>query len=239
MKYRFVNTKLRLYLLAFLGLLLTACETNSTPKPPINDPEQHLAEREAALKALEWFKVSGGLGIWTDDENISARIAWNEAGDTMSLTLVAPLGLGTINLERNEYEAVLTRGNSVIGRGPSADRVLQQGLRLERPIPLNQMSEWLRGLPGDGKNIKRDERERIESLQYRDSEGLTWRARFLSYTQSEGLELPAVITATGGPYNVSLKLREWVLASSDGNTEPGKNPVNEVKSPQRLAIPGQ
>lgn len=232
--------------LGLLALALIGCQPANSIKPVVDDPEQQIVLREAALSSLPGFTVRGGLGIWTDDETISARMAWQEsADDTVSLTLVAPLGLGTVLLQRDDRGAVLKRGNKIIGQGASADRVLQQGLALERPIPLEQMSQWLRGLPGAGQKIRRDDRGRLESLEYRDSGGLNWRARFLKYTDLDGLEVPALIFANGGPYNVRLKLRDWLLASSDqistqeSTRESTEQSTNNGKLPQRLAIPGQ
>ena len=224
-----------------VALTLIGCQPANSIKPVVDDTEQQIALREAALSALPGFTVRGGLGIWTDDETISARMAWREAADSVSLTLVAPLGLGTLELQRDDQGAILRRGNKVIGRGASADQVLQQGLALERPIPLEQMSAWLRGLPGAGQKIQRDDRGRLKTLQYRDSGGLNWQARFLKYTEIDGLEVPTLISANGGPYNVRLKLRNWLLASSDQNStqEPSREPTDTGKLPQRLAIPGQ
>ena len=233
-----------------VALALIGCQPATSIKPVVDDSEQQIVLREAALSSLPGFTVRGGLGIWTDDETISARMAWREAADdSVSLTLVAPLGLGTILLQRDDRGAILTRGNKVIGQGASADHVLQQGLALERPIPLEQMSQWLRGLPGAGQKIQRDDRGRLESLEYRDSGGLNWRARFLKYTDLDGLDVPALIFANGGPYNVRLKLRDWLLASSDqistqestreSTQQSTQQSTNNGKLPRRLAIPGQ
>ena len=236
--------------LGLLAVVLVGCQPANSVKPVIDDREQLIFLREDALASLSGFTVRGGLGIWTDDETISARMAWREAADnSVSLTLVAPLGLGTVELQRDDRGAILTRGNKVIGQGASADQVLQQGLALERPIPLEQMSQWLRGLPGAGQKIQRDDRGRLKSLQYRDSGGLNWRAQFLKYTDLDGLDVPALIFANGGPYNVRLKLRDWLLASSEqistqestreSSQDSSQEPTNNGKLPQRLAIPGQ
>lgn len=236
-----MNASRGMAVLGLLTLLLTGCQPAESIKPVAADSDQQIASRDAALSSLDAFTVRGGLGIWTDDESISARMTWRQAADTVSLTLVAPLGLGTLDFYRDDQGAILKRGNAVIGRGASADQVLQQGLALERPIPLEQMSAWLRGLPGAGRKIQRDARGRIEALQYRDSGGMNWQARFLKYTVLEGLEVPALISAKGGPYNVRLKLQDWLLASTVQNSakESTQEATDTGKLPQRLAIPGQ
>jgi len=240
MKARIVVEICRVLALAIIALSLAACQSVASKIPvDASDTEQRITSREAALSSLDWFTVKGGLGIWTDEESISARMDWSQAPGELLVTLVAPLGLGTMELHRDDAGATLTRGTSVIERGPSADRVLQRGLALEQPIPLNQMSIWLRGLPGEADKVKRDERGRIDALEYRDGGGVAWQANFLKYTEFDGLEVPALISARGGPYNVRLKLQDWVLASAEDGDVTEKSQNNNGKSTKRLAIPSQ
>ena len=186
--------------------------------------------REAALGLLNEFSFSGGLGIWTSEQSIPARIVWRQSVSGLHLSLSGPLGLGDMKLEQSADEAILKRGNEAVAAGASADQVVQQGLGLAAPIPIEQLKQWVRGLPGDAESVVRDERGRLASLRYRDATGTRWEARFKRYTDFNDLAVPSLITASGGSFSVRLVLKNW--KTSLDSVVPESNESNN-----RLSIP--
>ena len=57
--------------LLLAALLVSAC--GSAPLKETPNPEA----RQALLERLDQFRVTGGLGVWTDKESISTRIDCN------------------------------------------------------------------------------------------------------------------------------------------------------------------
>ncbi len=220
-----------------LSLLLGACQSVTQPAGQNTDQNastrQALAQRhEAMLAERDEFRVDGGLGIWTDEENLSARLLWEQTPQVLHLTLEGPLGLGTMQLADTEGMATLHRGNRLLSRGRSADTVLQQGLGLTAPVPLNELAFWVRGLPGNASRIMRDDEGKLSSLQFTDEQGTRWQARFRRYDNWDGVAVPALITASGGPYSVRLLLKNWSYVT--------KTVVSETpESNNRLSIPGR
>lgn len=205
-------------------LLLNACATPEHSKTLL--PEQ----RSLQLQALNHYQVTGGIGIWTDKESISARINWVETPEELTLQMSGPLGIGNMELVSRPNAASLSRSGVVISTGPSVDQVLQSGLGLSAPVPMQQLRRWVRGLPGNANSVERDADGKLSSLQFVDGQGMRWQARFLQYSNLNGLAVPALITASGGPYSVRLRLKEW------RRTDEGAMP-DKKQSDTRLAIP--
>ena len=219
--------------LGCLLLLISACQTvPSDNTPGVEARDSNIAAREAILSGLDTFSLAGGLGIWTDEESISAKIDWQQAPNSLTLKFTGPLGLGDMTLVDDGQSVTLQRGNRLLATGESADTVLQDGLGLAAPVPLDQIRLWVRGLPGAAISFVRDAQGRLSSLRFKDKEGIDWQARFLGYTRLEEVSVPALITASGGPYSVRLRLKNWQLVTT--------SVVPELpESNKRLAIPGR
>jgi outer membrane lipoprotein LolB len=226
-------------LLVFVGFQ-ASCQGSGT-KPIAIDPASaaaatsaaaRIALRQAELSRRDRFEVAGGLGIWTDEQTLSARLSWQQLPDRTVVSLSGPLNMGNLLLLDEDGQATLTRGNTVISRGVSADEVLQQGLGLAAPVPVTELRHWIRGLPGRADSVVHDEEGKLASLRYTDTQGTHWQARFRQYAPWDGLQVPSLITASGGPYSLRLVLKNWQSASTSAV------PV-VPESNNRLPIPGR
>lgn len=207
-----------------------ACFTLVGCVTPARKEVVDLAVRQQQMEALTQFRFNGGLGIWTDDESVSARIKWQQDDEQLDVKLTGPLGIGNVNLTSKPGNAVLTRAGTVVSQGRSVDLVLQRGLGLLAPVPIEQLQNWVRGLPGNAKSVERDAQGKLSSLRFTDEQGTNWRARFLRYADLDGLDVPSLITASGGPYSVRLVLKNWQIVTE--SVVPKKPQSNT-----RLAIP--
>ena len=149
-----------------------------------------MAARDAELRAFERFRVRGGLGVWNEETSLTARIDWRQAGEALELGLRGPLGLGSARLTDGPDGAAFRRGEAPPVRGASAGEVLQRALGLAAPVPIEQLASWLRGLPGEAEEVRRDAEGRLETLRWTDGSGTRWRARVRRYTTLGELELP-------------------------------------------------
>jgi len=209
---------------ALLSLSLCACVTQRV-EPTLNG-----SERQAALQSLTEFGFRGGLGIWTDEQSIAARLTWQQTPEQLEVQLSGPLGIGDLQLVDKAGIAVLSRAGKPVAEGPLVDTVLQRGLQLAAPVPVRQLQQWVKGLPGNAESVENDEQGRLSSLLYRDEQGTRWEARFLKYSNLDGLLLPSLITASGGDYSIRLVLRDW-------RSEVMSSVPEKEQSNTRLAIP--
>jgi len=106
-------------------------------------------------------------------------------------------------------------------------------------VPLDQLALWLRGLPGDARDVRRDARGRLESLRWRDAGGTTWQARVLDWTTLDGLDLPALVSARGADHRLRLVLRDWSAGDVADGPAAGATDGDELTpAGTRREVPG-
>ena len=214
----------RLWCVLLVSLSLGACVTQ-----PVQQT-QDASVRQAALQSLDEFGFRGGLGIWTDEQSVSARIVWQQSKQQLQVQLSGPLGIGDMQLVDGPERAILKRAGQLVSEGPVVDQVLQEGLGLAAPVPVQQLQQWVKGLPGNAKSVETDAQGKLSSLQFMDELGTRWEARFLRYSDLDGLKVPSLITASGGEYSVRLVLKDWHKGKAPSVTK-------TEQSNTRLAIP--
>jgi outer membrane lipoprotein LolB len=226
--------------MGLLSFLLAGCQSvadaTGARTAAVTATEQRMAgqirAREDRLLERQAFQVQGGLGIWTDEESVSARVLWQQDADQLNLTLTGPLGMGTLELVSTAAGASITRGDTLLATGRSPDDTLRRVLALAAPVPVGELAFWIRGLPGNANSVARDTQGRLLSLRYVDDEGTSWHARFRRYSSWDGVQVPALITASGGDYSVRLVLKDWLYPTPSAAPE-------KVGPYIRLPIPGR
>ncbi len=217
----FLHRLVRGSLVSILAVSLVSCA---------NQPAKDAGISSATLSN---FAVSGGLGIWTTTENISSRMRWQQRGDDFTFDLTAPLGLASIKLAHQNHSTTVSRGDVVVARSANPGVALQQALGLAIPVPVSQIAQWLKGQPGSASATQYNDAGLLRSLQYTDQSGTRWDAVVRDRTSFQGARVPSLITASGGPYQVRIVLKEWQALSDEPSPETSKTTNN------RLSIPAQ
>lgn len=213
--------------------MLSGCQSVPTAeKSAAQSSVASIQLREQKLRELTNFQFAGGLGIWTETESVPARIRWVQSNGDLELSFSGPLGLGELQLQDKAGFVTLFRGKTVVTSGTSSDDVVQRGLGLTAPVPVEELKQWVRGLAGTGEAIIRDSAGRLSSLRYVDGSGVRWSVRFKRYERVGELTLPTLISASGAAYSVRLLLKNWDLSTT--MVESGVNEPNK-----RLSIPGR
>jgi len=225
------NRSARIVAVLSMVLCTTALTACTAPVKGVSVNALPDAQRVIELQKRANWSVSGGIGIWTDAENITASMQWQQQSNNLDVTLSAPLGLGIIRVVETAAGAQLQRGATRLN-GPDASRLVQRALQLSVPVPLHELSAWMRGLPGTADEVAYDEKGRLAAIRYIDDAGVLWRANVRRYTQAADVSVPALITAKGGPYNVRLVLKRWNFSPIESDVLPSTN-----DSPKRLVIP--
>lgn len=235
------------FVLILTVLLLSAC--GAQPVKDVSDigaadaRKLELNAKRIALENLTAFRVMGGLGIWTEKESIATRVDWRQLNTNDFNVLVRlPAGISSARVVKQSGVSSVQIGSAEPVKGESASQLLQQSLGLSVAVPLEQLSLWIKGLPGDqAELVTYDEQNRLLTMSYRDTEGTLWRAKVLKYTSFEKLQVPALIIAKGGPYNLRLILKQWSALPADSNlslaTEQSSTPPKKASS--RLKVPGR
>jgi len=127
------------YFLLVAMVLLVACET--TPRLNIDASSQKLA-----ASSLDAFRVTGGLGVWTDQESISTRVVWQQVAGNFDIHIRLPAGLSSVRVTQNNGQATVRNGSAEPVTGESASLLLQQALGLGVAVPIEQMTVGEHGL---------------------------------------------------------------------------------------------
>jgi len=215
---------------------LRCCGAFSVPGAVANQALIDAIEQRTRWSMRASIGISAERTETSAAQSVSASLTWAEQPQKLDIALRGPLGIGGLTLTANPTQSTLRRGRSTfVDRDPSV--LVQRALNLAVPVPLNELSFWMRGLPGSGTDLQYDQQGRLQSLRYADSSGVDWQAAVKRYTNADGLSVPGLITAQGGPYNVRLVIKSWRFDSIESDNS-GENPAQN-DSNGRLSIPGR
>jgi outer membrane lipoprotein LolB len=204
----------RLRVLLVASLVLGGCATAPRTPPPVGDPLAAWGQRQAALRALERWQISGRVGVRSGDEQGQANVVWVRDGSRHRINLFGPFGGGRVVLTEDPGGAQLRDGKHETLEAPDARTVLYQ--RTGWDIPFDELQYWLTGVPAPGasNDLNLDAWGRLQTLR---QDG--WVVQVLEYEQEDRYELPRrlVISRAGGdaagrgPVEVKLVIKGWGL----------------------------
>jgi len=229
--------------------ILAGCAGSGGTVPSMPPEPGQIAAREQRLAALERYSVGGSFGYRDERQYLSAALDWRRDGDALALSLRAPLGLGRLDVRQDARGARVVRSGREALTGPSAAPLLRTALGLAAPVPLDQLGDWIRGLPGSAASeVERDEAGRLRTLVYRDATGQRWRTTVRRYREVGGLWLPSLLTAVSGERQLRLALVDWRVPDASAGPVPAEAPSGApseapvqapVEAPgRRLSLPG-
>ncbi len=130
-------------------LLLAGCAT--TPPPEELGDAEALARWQSTrvtLETIDRWNLRGKMGVRTGPKGGSATLKWEYTPNGQEIELYGPFGGGRVLISVDAEGALLrdTKGNEIYGA--SASEVLYR--RLGWHVPFDHLSDWARGLPGEG-----------------------------------------------------------------------------------------
>ena len=209
---------IRPLLLAAVTLAMTACTTVGTQKTPapavVETVSAAAAEAEAArvaaLRAQPDWTFQGRVAVSKGKDGGSGRIDWRQEGPRYVVELSAPVTRQSWKLSGDSHR----EGGRLEGLagGPRAGEDAQ-ALLLDATgwdIPVNQLPDWMRGLPTVGgeaqETIERDAEGRPRRIQQ-----WGWLIQYLDWYPAEPgrAALPRRIEASRGDAKVRLLVDQW------------------------------
>lgn len=192
---------LRLVLCLWLLVGLAGC--NLQPTPTNGAPDRVLEQR---LTDIARWQIDGKLAVRTPGQAESARLQWQQDGDSFDIHLSGPAGLKATHFYGMPGGVRFEQGD----RRESAGSVEAMSARLIGwPLPARQLTWWLRGLPAPG--------SRAQSLDYAAGGWLTaleqddWLIRFSDHHTVQGIRLPGRIDASRADTTITLIIKQWQL----------------------------
>jgi len=159
--------------------------------------------------ALLAFTLEARFSLRHEDKSYSGRLSWRHDGMNNELLLSSPFGQGMAEIVTSESGARLTSSDGKVYEASDAETLTRQVLGY--PLPLDQLTDWVRGWGAAAGISERDDLGRPLRLRH---EG--WLIDY-GYASDDPQAPPDRIFAerTGG-FELRLRIDEW------NSTLPGK-----------------
>ena len=93
--------------------------------------------------ALTAFSLEGRFSLRQQNKNASGKLSWRHSGQNNTLLLSSPLGQGIAEITTNDSGARLTTQDGQTYSAVNVETLTQQALGY--PLPLAQLTNWVRG----------------------------------------------------------------------------------------------
>lgn len=179
--------KLVLVAVLFLG----GCVT----QPPHETPSAH------EVSQLHHWLAQGRIGITGVARSGSGNFRWQQQGKVSQVNMHGPLGAGSISVLFDDTLHITLSNGAHYDADAALDVLSAQ---LGAPIPVKQMSYWLRGIPAPGDYQWVEGADKV--LQQSG-----WRIEYGEAMTVDGLQLPRKISATHDQARIRVVINEWTL----------------------------
>lgn len=201
---------LRSVALVLIMGMLTAC--NYLPKS-INKAPDNWSQTVTQRQQLSSWKITARLGLQTEDNGGSLDVYWNQKDEIYKIRLIAAMGQGAF-LIKGDAAGVLLKSSEGMAYAETADELLASSLGVN--IPLSGLHDWLRGIPAEGRQVRKqswDEQGQLHSLV---QDG--WNIEMSDYKKVGEHLLPHTFYLDRDDQpelEIRLLVRQWTLATSD------------------------
>lgn len=192
---RTIGRGLSAALLASSALLLSACAVAPTSPTTV----------APARAALDAFAMEGRFSLRNADKNYAGRLSWRHSAGRDELLLSSPLGQGMVEIVSEPGGARLTANDGKSYSAADAETLTRDVLGY--PLPLAQLTDWVRGRLRDAEESTVDAQGRPQSQR-----AAMWRIEY-GYDNDDPAAPPVRIFAEriGGGLELRLRIDEWSL----------------------------
>ncbi|MEX0447684.1 lipoprotein insertase outer membrane protein LolB [Xenorhabdus sp. SGI246] len=194
-------------LLPLSAVLLTACTVTQAPvgTGSANSPQWH--DRKQQLQNLKHYQTRGSFAYLANEKKVYARFFWQQyTVNNYKLLLLNPLGTTELELfvQPNMIQLTDHEGKKYISDNPE-DLIYQL---THMNIPLDNLKNWIIGLPGNAKNFQLDKNYLLKSVS--DGAGdEVWQVNYQGYDTSITPALPNRLELIQGNNRIKLKMDNW------------------------------
>ena len=150
LRLKMVHKRGFLTLMLSLFFILTGCVL----------PQKPYVANSGTDQADTPFNASGRLSVLQDSRNFSANFRWKHAPPNDDVDITTPLGNTVAQIERNASGVTLRAGSEVY-QANDVDSLTQNLLGF--PLPLAQLSWWLRGQAAPSSEAESQEKGIIQA----------------------------------------------------------------------------
>ncbi|MBH1928982.1 lipoprotein insertase outer membrane protein LolB [Serratia rubidaea] len=198
-----------LRLIPLASLVLAACTTTRPTGPATSPTSPEWRTHEQAVQQLNQYQTRGAFAYLSDSKKVYARFFWQQySADRYRLLLTNPLGSTELelNVQKNVVQLTDNQGKRYVS--DNAEEMIRKMTGMA--IPMNNLRQWMLGLPGEATDFTLDDRYRLSKLNYQQ-EGLSWKVSYQDYNSDTQPQLPSRLELQQGDQRIKLKMDNWTL----------------------------
>ncbi|VEA74109.1 Outer-membrane lipoprotein lolB precursor [Serratia rubidaea] len=198
-----------LRLIPLASLVLAACTTTRPTGPATSPTSPEWRAHEQAVQQLNQYQTRGAFAYLSDSKKVYARFFWQQySADRYRLLLTNPLGSTELelNVQKNVVQLTDNQGKRYVS--DNAEEMIRKMTGMA--IPMNNLRQWMLGLPGEATDFTLDDRYRLSKLNYQQ-EGLSWKVSYQDYSSDTQPQLPSRLELQQGDQRIKLKMDNWTL----------------------------
>lgn len=198
-----------LRLIPLASLVLAACTTTKPTGPATSPTSPQWRTHEQAVQQLSTYQTRGSFAYLSDQKKVYARFFWQQfSPERYRLLLTNPLGSTEmdLNVQKNVVQLTDNQGKRYVSDNPEEMIRKLTGMA----IPLNNLRQWMVGLPGEASDFALDDQYRLSKLTYQQG-GQTWKVDYQGYSNEVQPTLPNRLELQQGDQRIKLKMDNWAL----------------------------
>ncbi|MEC5321151.1 lipoprotein insertase outer membrane protein LolB [Brenneria populi subsp. brevivirga] len=198
-----------LRLLPLASVLLTACTLHQPATSDHNQTSPEWRQHQQKVRQLSQYQTRGSFAYISDSKKLYARFFWEESSSQRyRLLLTNPLGSTELELSAQPGSVQITDNQGKRYVGKDGEEMVQRLTGMA--IPLDNLRQWILGLPGDASDFTLDDGALLSSVSYRQG-GQSWNVSYQSYNRKVNPPLPQSLELTQGEQRIKLKMDNWTV----------------------------
>ncbi|MCV9877440.1 lipoprotein insertase outer membrane protein LolB [Brenneria izbisi] len=204
-----INSVRCLRLLPLASLLLTACSLNQPTGPGKSQTSPAWQQHQQQVRQLSQYQTRGSFAYISDRKRVSANFFWQDTPpQRYRLLLTNPLGSTELDLRAQPDGVQITDNQGKRYEGKDAEDMIQQLTGMA--IPLNNLRQWIIGLPGDASEFTLDDRSLLKTITYRQG-NQSWNVDYQRYNTEVNPPMPVSLELVQGEQRIKLKMNNWIV----------------------------
>jgi len=197
-------------LIPLASVLLAACGLTPEPQAPGQSPTSpQWRDHQQTVEKITHYQTRGAFAYLSEQQKVYARFNWQQtAPDRYRLLLTNPLGSTELQLDQQGQVAQIVDNKGK--RYVSNDAATMISQLTGMAIPLDNLRQWILGLPGDATDYSLDDQYRLRELNY-SQDGKQWHVTYQGYDNKQNPELPSNLELQEGSQRIKLKMDSWTV----------------------------
>lgn len=195
--------------LLLITLFLTACSINTSFDPAKKQNSSKWRSHQQSVSRLNSYQTRGIFAYFSQDQKVYACFNWQQtSADRYRLILTNPLGSTEmdLNVQPNLAQLVNNQGKRYVS--DNLDMMIKKLVGIS--IPINDLRQWMLGLPGDASDFTIDARGYLHQVNY-SRNGQHWTVTYQGYYDDIMPALPSNLELRQGNNFIKLKINTWSL----------------------------